>query len=178
MSESSSIARPYAQAVFELAKETGNFEHWSENLQNLSQIVSLPDMQALLSDPRVARDQVLNLVLKIGETQFDEKVQNLIRILSHYRRLLSVPQICELYESLRAQEQGIIEAELETAYEVDDDQLSQLIDAMQNKLGRKVRLTRKVNADLIGGVVIRAGDWVVDDSIRARLGKLSSSLGV
>ena len=178
MSESSSIARPYAQAIFELARDAGNFEHWSENLKNLSDIVNLPDMQAVLSDPRIARNQVLDIVLKIGESEFDELTQNFVRVLSHYRRLPSVPQIAQQYETLRAAEQGIIDAELETAYEIDDNQLSQLIDAMQNKLGRKVRLTRKLNADLIGGVVIRAGDWVIDDSIRARLDKLSSTLGV
>ncbi len=178
MSESSSIARPYAQAIFELARDAGNFEHWSENLKNLSDIVSLPDMQAVLSDPRIARNQVLDIVLKIGGSEFDELTQNFVRVLSHYRRLPIVPQIAKQYETLRAAEQGIIDAELETAYEIDDNQLSQLIDAMQNKLGRKVRLTRKLNADLIGGVVIRAGDWVIDDSIRARLDKLSSTLGV
>ncbi len=178
MSESSSVARPYAQAVFELAREADSFAAWSNQLQALCDILDVPDMQAMIGDPRVSKMQILEVVMAVGESHFDASTQNLVRILVHYRRLGSAAEIKRQFESLRAAEEGVIQAELETAYDVEDAQLNDLIESLQSRLGRKVRLTRKLNQDLIGGVVIRAGDWVIDDSIRSRLGKLSSSLGV
>ena len=178
MSESSNIARPYAQAIFELARDSDRFDQWSESLKLLCEIVEHPDIGILINDPRITRQQVLDIVLEIGADSFDEHTRNLVRILAHYRRLAAVPSITRQYESLRAIEEGIIEAELETAFEVDDDHQSSLILALQKRLGRKVRLTSNVNPDLLGGVVVRAGDWVIDGSVRAKLEKLSSSLGV
>ena len=178
MSESSNIARPYAQAVFELARDSGRFDEWSDSLKSLCEIVEHPDIGAMINDPRITREQILDVMLEIGGDGFDEQTGNLIRILGHYRRLAAIPMIAKQYESLRAQEEGIIEAELETAFEIEDEQRSSLVAALQNRLGRKVRLTSNVNPDLLGGVVVRAGDWVIDGSVRARLEKLSSSLGV
>lgn len=178
MSESSNIARPYAQAVFELARDSGRFDEWSDSLKSLCEIVEHPDIGAMINDPRITREQILDVMLEIGGDGFDEQTGNLVRILGHYRRLAAIPMIAKQYESLRAQEEGIIEAELETAFEIEDEQRSSLVAALQNRLGRKVRLTSNVNPDLLGGVVVRAGDWVIDGSVRARLEKLSSSLGV
>ena len=178
MSDSSSIARPYAQAVFELAKETGRFEDWSNQLEMLSEIAEHPDFNALVSDPRITREQVLSVVLEITGEHLNAQAQNFVKILSHYRRLSALPLIAKQFESLRAEDEGVIEAELEAAYELDSEQQAQLIEALQQRMGRKVRLTSQINKDLIGGVVVRAGDWVIDGSIRARLDKLASSLGV
>ena len=178
MSESSNIARPYAQAVFELARDSNRFDEWSDSLNTLCEIVSHPDVAALINDPRITREQVLGIMLDVGGDGLDEQTRNLIRILGHYRRLASIPSIARQFESLRAQEEGIIEAELETAFEIDEEHKSSLISALQDRLGQKVRLSSSTNPDLLGGVVIRAGDWVIDGSVRARLEKLSSSLGV
>ncbi len=178
MSEVSSIARPYAQAVFELAKESGRFDDWSRQLALLTEIAEHPDFSALIGDPRINRDQVLDVVLEIADDRLDEQARNFVRILSHYRRLSSLPLITQLYESLRAEDEGVVEAELEAAYELDSEQQARLIDALQERLGRKVRLTSQINKDLIGGAVVRAGDWVIDGSVRTRLNKLASSLGV
>ncbi|MDE0308444.1 MAG: F0F1 ATP synthase subunit delta [Acidiferrobacterales bacterium] len=178
MTESSNIARPYAQAIFELARDTDRLDEWSQSLQMLCEIVEHPDVGILINDPRVTRQQVLEVLMEIGRDGFDEQTRNLVRILGHYRRLAAVPSITAQYESLRAVEEGVIEAELETAFEIDDEHRAGLISALQNRLGSKVRLTSSVNPDLLGGVVVRAGDWVIDGSVRARLEKLSSSLGV
>ncbi len=178
MSESSSIARPYAQAVFDLAKETGRFDDWSQHLALLTEVADHPDFASLVADPRITRDQVLSIVLEITGDKLDDQAQNFVKILSHYRRLSALPLITRQYESLRAEDEGIVEAELEAAYELDNEQKAQLIEALQTRLGRKVRLTSQVNEDLVGGAVVRAGDWVIDGSIRAQLDKLASSLGV
>lgn len=174
----SNIARPYAQAVFELAKESGRFDDWSRHLALLSEIAENPDFAPLISDPRINRDQILDVVLEIAGDNLDDQAKNFIKILSHYRRLSALPLIASQYESLRAEDEGIIEAELEAAFELDENQRVSLAEALQNRLGRKVRLSSRVNENLIGGAVVRAGDWVIDGSIRARLNKLSSSLGV
>lgn len=178
MTESSNIARPYAQAVFELAKESGRFDDWSRYLALLSEIAENSDFAPLVSDPRINRDQVLNVVLEIAGDGLDDQAKNFARILSHYRRLSALPLITSQYESLRAEDEGVIEAELEVPYELDEDQQARLADALQTRLGRKVRLSSQINENLIGGAVVRAGDWVIDGSIRAQLKKLSSSLGV
>ncbi len=178
MSDSSSIARPYAQAVFDLAKETGRFEEWSQHLALLTEVAEHPDFMALVGDPRIAREQVLDVVMEITGDQLDDQARNFVKILSHYRRLPALSQITRQYEQLRAEDEGIVEAELEAAYELNAEQQAQLTEALQSRLGRRVRLTSQVNEDLVGGAVVRAGDWVIDGSIRARLDKLASSLGV
>ena len=178
MNSYSVIARPYAQAVFEMANDQGQLDEWSESLNTLSDIVKHPDLMKLINDPRIGRDQICNLVLELGGESFNKSIGNLIRILSHYRRLPAVPAIARQYETLRAQEEGIVEAELETAYELGEQQKSNIIATLEHKLNRRVRLTTEVNENLIGGAVIRTGDWVIDGSIRGRLDQLSSSLGV
>ncbi len=178
MAQLSNIARPYAQAVFEIAQESADFDAWSQNLQLVSEIVSNPNMSAVIEDPRIGRSATLDLVLEIGGEALSEQTRNLIRVLAHYRRLAAVPAIAHQYESLRAQAEGIIEAELESAYPMSQEQEDVVADALQSRLGRKIRLKSKVNEDLIGGAVIKAGDWVIDGSVRARLDKLASALGV
>lgn len=178
MPELTNIARPYAQAVFELARDSERFDDWSDCLVTLSEIVTHSDVASMIQDPRIDRSLILEIVLEISGDAFDQQVQNFIRILSHYRRLSAVPQIAKQYESLRAEEEGIIEAELETAYPIDEQQQQKIAAALQQRLGRKIRLFSTVDENLIGGAIIRAGDWVVDGSIRARLDKLASSLGV
>ena len=178
MSSSSGIARPYAQAAFEIARDSNRYDEWSSQLETLTHVVRNPDLDGLIQNPRITRDQIVDIILEIGGDAFDEQIRNLVRILGHYRRLQIVPSIAEQYESLRAEEEGVIEAELQTAYAMDQSQIEKLTESLQNRLGRKVRLKCRENQDLIGGAVIRAGDWVVDGSVRAKLAKLSSSLGI
>jgi len=178
MSDTASIARPYAQAVFELAKASGHFEQWSEQLALLSEVAEHADFKALIGDPRITRDQVETIIFQLTENALDEQARNFVKILSHYRRLSALPLITRQYESLRAEDEGIVEAELETAFELSSQQCNELTRALESHLGRKVRLSSEINSDLVGGAVVRAGDWVIDGSIRAQLNKLASSLGV
>ncbi len=178
MSEQSNIARPYAQAVFELAKESQRFDEWSQQLRLLTELAAHPDFDTLIGDPRVTREQILEVILEITYGKLDEPGQNFIKILSHYRRLAILPLIAQQYETLRAENEGIVEAKLETAYALNFEQEARLVSALQQRLGRRVRLTSQINHELIGGAVIRAGDWVIDGSVRTQINKLASSLGV
>ena len=178
MAQLSSIARPYAQAVFDLAQDTEDFGSWSDQLQLLSMIAANPQMDAIFTDPRIGRDATLQLVLDIGGDALNEQARNLVRILTQYRRLSVVPAIAEQYETLRAEAEGVVEAEIESARPVSPEHEQVVAEALEARLGRKVRLRSVVNEELIGGAVIRAGDWVIDGSVRARLNKLASALGV
>lgn len=178
MADLTNIARPYANAVFALAREAGELEYWSDALHLLQDIVSNPDMQLVVNDPRITRPQARDLVLELGGDAFSEPVKNLIRMLAQNRRWNAVPSITRLYEQLRAESEGIVEAELETAFPVSQEQSELVSSALEKALGQKIRLNSRVNQDLIGGAVIRAGDWVIDGSIQARLAKLATTLGV
>ena len=178
MSEQSRIARPYAQAIFELAQEADALEQWSAALNDLSELVEHPDLNAVIKDPRITKRQLLSIVLQITGDDIDELTGNLIRLLVQNRRLAYLPFIARQYESLRAEAEGVIEAELETAFPIDEHYEQVVSDALENRFGQKIRLRCAVNDDLIGGAVIRAGDWVVDGSLRARLNKLATALGV
>ena len=178
MAQNSHIARPYAQAIFELAQDSQQLESWSGHLELLSEIVTNEQMSSVISGPRISRDAVLEIILDIGSDAIDDQVRNLVRILTHYRRLAVIPDIAKMYETLRAEAEGIIEAEVESAQAMSSEHEQIIADALEGKLGRKVRLSNVVNKELIGGVVVRAGDWVIDGSIRAQLNKLSSALGV
>jgi len=164
--------------VFELARDSNRFDHWSQCLKNLSQIVSHEQLNSLIQNPRITRGNITELVLEIGGEALDEQAVNLVKILGHYRRFSVLPAIAEQFELLRAEAEGVIDAELEVAFAIDPAQLETITQTLQQRLGRKVRLKCKENRDLIGGAVIRAGDWVVDGSLRAQLAKLSSSLGI
>ena len=178
MSEQSKIARPYAQAIFDLAQDASALEAWSVTLHELSELVERPDLNAVISDPRITKHQLLSLVLQITGDDVDVLTGNLIRLLVQNRRLAYLPLITRQYESLRAEAEGVIEAELETAFPIDAHYEQVVSDALENRFGQKIRLRCSVNDDLIGGAVIRAGDWVVDGSLRARLNKLATALGV
>lgn len=178
MAEQSRIARPYAQAIFELAQDADALQDWSDVLDGLSELVEHPDMNAVISDPRITKRQLLSIVLQITGDDIDELTGNLIRLLVQNRRLAYLPFIARQYESLRAEAEGVIEAELETAFPIDEHYEQVVSDALENRFGQKIRLRCSVNDDLIGGAVIRAGDWVVDGSLRARLNKLATALGV
>ena len=178
MAQLSNIARPYAQAVFDLAQDSGDLESWSDQLQLLNEIAGHPQMGAVLSDPRIGREATLQLVLDIGGDALNEQARNLVRILAQYRRLSVVPTIVAQYESLRAEAEGVVEAEIESARPLSREHEQIVAKALEGRLGRRIRIRSIVNEELIGGAVIRAGDWVIDGSVRARLNKLASALGV
>ena len=176
MAELSSIARPYAQAVFELAKDSGQYGPWSEVLKFLAMVAADKDMVALFSNPRVSRQQAADIVIDLfGEAVGDEP-KHLVRLLAQNRRLLALSAIAEQYEILRAEAERTIRAELETALSISDGEQHRIAEALKTRLGREVELVVTTNRELVGGAVIRAGDLVIDGSIRARLERLAAAV--
>ena len=176
MSEYLTVARPYAQAVFDLAREGADFKGWSDLLQLLAVIAEDPQIQELAQSPRVSDEQLLQLIQGLcGDSLFDNAT-NFLSLLVQNHRVSALPSIAEQYEQMRAEAEGTIDAELISAMSVTDEQRDRIAKSLSQRLGREVNLNVSENPDLIGGAVLRAGDLVIDASVKGRLEKLAASL--
>ena len=176
MQEKTTIARPYAQAVFELAQETSTVDAWSGALALLNRIVSDPQMRLLVNNPKVSDQQLQDLVIEIAADAFSAQAKNFIKVLVAASRLQYAPQIAELFEAMRANAEGRIDVEVIAAYELDKTQEDDIAKGISARLGKTVRISSSVDETLIGGAVIRAGDSVIDASLRGRLTELGNDL--
>lgn len=176
MSELTTAARPYAKAVFEMAQETDSFAQWSEQLGAVSAVVAAEDSAALLDHPRMTKEQKVEAFVEIVGDAVDTSGQNLLKVLGENDRLILLPEITALYEELRAEAEGAVEAEVISAQEVSDEQQQAIVAALQKRLGREIKLVTKVDPSLMGGAIIRAGDLVIDGSIQSQLKEMSMAL--
>jgi len=176
MSDLATLARPYAEALFKRSKENSTAQQWSDSLAFLAAVMSDPQLVAASVNPRIDRDKFIVLLLDISKKQIDQEGENLIRLLVQNRRLNLLPQIAELFEEYRADDENFIDVEVQSAFAVTKDEQQQLIPILEKSLKRKVHLTTEKVADLIGGVVIRAGDTVIDASVRGQLQQLAKEL--
>lgn len=176
MSELTTAARPYARAVFEMAQESGNLSGWSEQLAALAQVLSSEDSAALLNNPRLSQDQKIQVITEVLGSTANDDSKNLLRVLGEYNRFTLVPEVSRLYEELKAQAEGAIEAEVSSAMDLTADQQNAIAAALQKRLGREVKLVTKLDPSLMAGAVIRAGDLVIDGSIQSRLKEMKAAL--
>ncbi|HFD79704.1 MAG TPA: F0F1 ATP synthase subunit delta [Gammaproteobacteria bacterium] len=170
------VARPYARAVFELAREKGELQPWSERLALMAMVVRDASVRKLLDDPRLTRADAAELVIRACGEDIDEAASNLLRVLAENGRLEQLPMIVMLYDRLRDEAEGLVEVEVTSAQPLTDTQKAAIAGALKKRLGRDVQLNCSVNEDLVGGAVIRAGDLVIDGSAVERLRQLSSAL--
>ena len=176
MAENSTIARPYAEAVFKLAKEEGNLKGWSEKLQLVSTVVADPEMGALIGNPKVSKEQLTKLILDICGDKLDASGKNLVTLLVENGRIGVTIEIAALYELSRAEAEGSVEAEATSAFPLTDEQQKAIIAALSRRLGRNVELVCKVDSSLLGGAIIRTGDLVIDGSAASRLTQLAKAM--
>ena len=176
MAEKLTAARPYAEAVFALAREQNALKAWSGMLALTAAVARDARIEQLAGDPRVERARFLGLFLDICREHLDPKGANFVRLLVENRRLNLLPEIAALYEGLRAEAEARVEATVTSAFSLDAAQLKILEQGLKRRFGREVRLTAAVDRSLVGGVVIRAGDLVIDGSVRDRLAALASEL--
>lgn len=176
MSEFITIARPYARAAFEYARAQNAVDAWSDNLGLLAAVVKDPAVQALLSSPRLSRQQRAELLIRICGDELDESGKNLIHLLAENGRLKALPEIAGQYEVYRAELEGTVDAMLLSAQAVSQEQLKKVAKALETRLGKKVNLQSEVDESLIGGAIIKAGDVVIDGSLKSRLEKLSAAI--
>lgn len=176
MEERSTLARPYAVAIFKLAQQDGKFALWSEMLGFLGQVLADPTVQGLIADPRVDSQRVARLVNDVAGGRFTDQAQNLVKVLAQNARLDVIGEIIRQYEQARSAAEKREVVELVSAFEVNPKFQQSIASAMASRLGREVELKTRIDKDLIGGVVIRAGDLVIDASLKGRLAKLATSL--
>ena len=175
MAELLTIARPYAEAAFKLAKETGALPAWSDALARLTAVAQSPVMQTVLGNPKFTGAQLAALVSDTAGVTYKEQL-NFVTMLADNDRLAALPAITQLFGSLRNSTESVIEAAITSAYPLSDAQLAEIVKALEAKSGKKVKATVSVDAELIGGVSIRIGDEVTDTSVRGKLAQLAATL--
>ncbi|SEP96223.1 F-type H+-transporting ATPase subunit delta [Ectothiorhodospira magna] len=176
MSENTTAARPYAKAVFEVARDAGKLAGWSDQLAFMSAVAHDPNMRALLDSPKLTRETIAKAFLDVCKGKVDDSGQNFIRLLAENGRLALLPEITALFEVMRAAAENKVEATVISAQAVDAEQQKSIAAALKKRLGKEVELVCEVDDSLIGGAIIRAGDLVIDGSVRGRLTRLASNL--
>jgi len=176
MAEAITIARPYAQAAFDEAKKLADLKGWSEVLLSLAEAVCHPEVRAVVTSPRVAKAQIENLMDGLLGTQAKVQQRNFVRVLVDNQRLLVLPEIAAIFENLRAEAEKTVNVVVDSAFELSAEQQNKIVSSLKARLGREIKLVCKVNKELLGGIVIRAGDKVIDGSARTRLGEMANAL--
>ncbi|MCC6209080.1 MAG: F0F1 ATP synthase subunit delta [Gammaproteobacteria bacterium] len=176
MAEKRTIARPYAQAVFDLASAQRQFGPWSERLQLLTAVAADPRMQRLIGNPRITRAQLAGLIVEICGDRLEDQGRSLVGVLVENRRLDMLPEIGALFAEYRAEAERTVQAEVVSAFPLSPEQEAGISVALKKRLGREISLKSSTDETLIGGAVIRAGDLVIDGSVTGHLDRLASAL--
>jgi F-type H+-transporting ATPase subunit delta len=176
MAEKATIARPYARAAFDYARAQDGFAQWSGALAAAAKVVSDPRVAPLLSNPRVRSGQLVDLISEAAGAVAPGPAHNFLRLLAENHRLGLLPEIAVQYEVLRMEAEKVVDVEVVCAMGMDDAQKTRLARALQGRLGREVRMHTRIDASLIGGAIVRAGDLVIDGSLKGRLQRLASEM--
>jgi F-type H+-transporting ATPase subunit delta len=176
MAERTTTARPYAKAIFALARQGNRLADTSAGLIRAAEAVVDPRVHALLGSPHVTPAQLAELVNGVAGDRLDENGRNFVALLAQNRRLGFLPEIAALFEQMKAEVENAVDVEVTAATALTPDQESRYAAALQKKLGRTVRLHTKVDGGLLGGAVLKAGDLVIDGSIKGRLERLATEL--
>ena len=176
--ELSTVARPYARAAFSFAlDQDGGLAHWSRMLQLLSAAVNESIVQAALDDPLLTMDDKTSFLFDLMGDDLSDQGRNFIGVLAEYDRLALIATVAEQFEVLKANHEKTLDVSVTSAYEVSEDDQQRLSDALSGKLLRDINVETDVDQSLIGGVLIRAEDTVIDDTVRGRLTRLAQALG-
>jgi F-type H+-transporting ATPase subunit delta len=176
MAEIATIARPYAEAAFRLALENRSLERWSEMLALLEAVANDPDVSSRIGDPNFDDRALESVILgSLGE-RLDGHGRNFAQMLVQNGRLDAVSQIKTLYEELRREQEGVLDAKIISALPIGDEQVRPLVAALEKKYGRKVNAQLEVDPELIGGARIVVGDKVIDATVRGRLDAMRAAL--
>ena len=176
MAEPSTVARPYAEAAFRLADAGGSLAKWSAMLRALAQVAQDARVRAAVADPSLSHAKAAGVFISILSGKLSGEAENFLRVLAENGRLELLPQIGEQFDELKNEREGVIEAEVQSAFELDGGQLADLVQRLEKSTGRKVKAKVSINKDLIAGVKVVLGDKVIDGSARAQLGALETAL--
>lgn len=176
MAELATLARPYAAAVFSIAKRTKRLPEWARMLDFLAAAAADDTMARYLGAPEItAEAKAYRLADVCGDVMTDAG-RSFVNVLANNRRLNLIGDVREQFEELRAQEERVLDAEVVSAFELDGAERSRIIEALKKTHQKEVQITEKVDPALLGGAIVRAGDVVVDGTVRGRLEKLVDAL--
>lgn len=178
MSDSTTIARPYAKAIFEHALAEKKLGEWSGYLLILAQAVSMPIASEFINNPASTEEQHVDLLQSVcgAKAKEDKSLINLITLLAANKRLMLLPEIKGLYEVHKADQEKTLSVDVNSFSEFSPAQQQKLVDSLSQRLQRKVSLKINIDPSLLGGAVIQAGDLVIDGSVRGKLNKLGTGL--
>ena len=176
MADFRTAARPYAKAVFEMARESGNYDTWSERVDFLAAAVESPELSSMLNTPNITHQQKSELIEKVAGDRLDDQGRNFVRLLAENNRLDLLPDVAGIYDGLKMEAEGEIEASVTSAFELTSAQSDKIANALAARLNRKVKIVSTVDSDLLGGAIIRAGDLVIDGSVKGRLEKMTTQV--
>ncbi|MEN9508375.1 MAG: hypothetical protein RLZZ621_938 [Gemmatimonadota bacterium] len=176
MAEIATLARPYAKAVFELAKSQARLGPWGDMLALLAAVASQPLVEQLLESPDMPEPDKARRLAALCADSLDDRGRALVDLLARNKRLGLIGEINAQFEELKAQEERVLDVEVVSAFPLTDAQSALLRDALARRYAREVNMTSRVDPALVGGAIIRAGDTVVDGSLRGRLARLAETL--
>jgi F-type H+-transporting ATPase subunit delta len=175
MAELATIARPYAEALFRVAK-TGNLQAWSELVSELAHVATHPDVQALSRNPKVTDQQIVDTLLALLKSAVNDEIKNLVSMLVENGRVTLLPEIGVQFQTLKNAREGTADLAISSAFELNDVQVKELVATLEKKFGRKLNPSVQVDNSLIGGVRVVVGDEVLDTSVRAKLQQMQVAL--
>jgi len=170
------LARPYARAAFELARDADSLSDWSRALALAAAAVRDETMHDLIDHPQVGDDQMLSLFEDVLDDAADSAFKGFLRVLMHYRRLALLPEIAEQFEQQRRASEQRLKVNVTSAVAMKPEQLDRLTERLKSRFGTDIELETDVDSELIGGLIVRAGDKVIDASVRGRLERLENRL--
>ncbi len=176
MAELTTVARPYAKAAFQFAQESGQLAEWSDMLALAAAAVADPAMAKLVDNPAMSHQQLTETVAGVLSDSLDSNRKNFIALLTRNKRLSTLPEVARLYELYRADLEMSLEVEMVSAFDVSESQVNALSNSLGAKLGKSINMSVKVDPSLIGGVILRARDLVIDGSVKGKLAKLAENL--
>lgn len=176
MSEFTTAARPYAKAAFEVAQAESKQAEWSDALQLIDAVVCNDEFASVIDSPKLGAAAKGDILIDICADKLSDTQKNFVKTLAENGRLVLMPEIAVLFEALKAEAESTVEATATSAYALSDAQVKSMTEALKKKLGCEVSLTTEIDASLIGGVIIRAGDLVIDGSTKAKIGSLTQAV--
>ena len=176
MAELSTLARPYAEASFKRAKETDSVKDWSDALHFMSALAESRELSEIVGNPRVNKISVTELLLDICQDQIHSEAKNLLKLLIENRKLNLLPTISALYEEHKAEDEGYVNVSLYTAFPLTKAEQSKYSAMLEKQLKKKVIAVVSVDKSLLGGILAKAGDKVIDGSIRGQIHQLAKRL--
>lgn len=176
MAELSTLARPYAKAAFSAAVESSEVTGWSTALATLDAITQTEEVAELIASPSVSALDKAKAITAIAGDQCNEGATNLLVVLAENGRFALLPEISAQFEQLRSEHEKTADVVVTSAFELSDAQQKTLTEKLKVKLDRDVSISVNVDEALIGGVIIKAGDLVIDDSVRGKLSKLAEAM--